>query len=266
MITGFILIKLRSTSFNTASVFREANDLFLTLLEFVGLIIPVFVFVSILDLILSGAFIGLSGMWIVFAVFFGAVLIMMILQVIVIPVRLKVSPFYVYKRIAHPVLISLFTASSTAALPAAIEICEKKLGVNEKLVKAGLPLGLIFHKPGDAVFNAVLMVFCANMFGVSITVSGFILLLLTAYIFSIAAPPVAGGSSAVYALLFIQAGIPLEALTVAIPLSLILDFLVTAFNVGCVQTELLYAARKTGMADMRLLIKKTEKKREIKQV
>jgi Na+/H+-dicarboxylate symporter len=247
VITGFILIKLRSTSFNIASVFREANDIFNTLLEFVGLIIPVFVFVSILDLILSGAFIGLSGMWLVFAVFFGAILIMMFLQTIIIPVRLKVSPFNVYKRIAHPVLIGLFTASSTAALPAAIESCEKKLGVNEKLVKAGLPLGIIFHKPGDAIVNAVLMVFCANMFGVSITVSSFILLLLTAYIFSIATPPVAGSAGAVYALLFMQVGIPLEALTIAITLNVVLDFIVTAFNMGCVQTELLYAARKTGI-------------------
>ena len=256
VITGFILIKLRSTSFNIASVFREANDFFRTLLEIISLIIPVFVFVSILNLILSGAFIGLSNMWIVFAVFFGAILIMIILQIIEIPIRLKVSPFNVYKRIAHPVLIGLFTASSTAALPAAIESCEKKLGIDKKLVKAGLPLGMIFLKPGDAISFAVLMVFCANMFSVSITIPGFILLLLTAYIFSIATPPVAGGSIPVYALLFEQVGIPLEALTIAITLYVILDFIETAFKVCCVQTELLHAAHKTGMVDMSLFKKK----------
>jgi L-cystine uptake protein TcyP (sodium:dicarboxylate symporter family) len=83
--------------------------------------------------------------------------------------------------------------------------------------------------------------------------------LLTAYIFSDAAPPGAGGSSTVYALLFIQIGIPPQALTIAITLNVILDFVITAFNIGCVQTELLYAARKTEMVDMNLLIKKEGK-------
>ena len=66
--------------------------------------------------------------------------------------------------------------------------------------------------------------------------------MLTAFIISvvlaIAAPPVPGAALTCYTILFTQLGIPADAVAVVIALNVILEFVTTAADIFCLQTEL----------------------------
>lgn len=77
--------------------------------------------------------------------------------------------------------------------------------------------------------------------------------LLIAVVLAVAAPPVPGGALTCYTMLFTQLNVPAEAITIAITLNIIMDFLATAVNILCLQTELVELAGGLDMLDVEAL-------------
>lgn len=256
VITGFILIMLRSTSYNVITIIDECNGIFQTLLELIGSIMPVFVFVNVLRLVLSNDILMFGSVWKLFAVFFGAIAVWVVIQTAAIPLKVKVSPAVVFKKMLPTFIINLTTASSASSFSTSMECCEKKFGIQKKLVKIGLPLGMVVFKPATVIYFSALSVFCANVYDVPITISSFLVVLIVSIILSVAVPPVAGGNLACYTLLFMQLGIPLDALSIAIALDVVLDFFITSFDIALLQIQILHASAKLQLVDNETLRKK----------
>lgn len=68
-----------------------------------------------------------------------------------------------------------------------------------------------------------------------------------------AAPPIPGGALACYTIFFMQLGIPLEGLALAIAMNVVFDFIATAFNMTCLQLQLTALADRLGMLDVKSL-------------
>ncbi len=81
--------------------------------------------------------------------------------------------------------------------------------------------------------------------------------MLTVFIISvilaIAAPPVPGAALTCYTILFMQLGIPTEAIAVVIALNVILEFVATAVNLFCLQTELVELSGSLQTLDVKKL-------------
>lgn len=58
-------------------------------------------------------------------------------------------------------------------------------------------------------------------------------------VLAIAVPPVPGAALTCYTILFMRLGIPTDAIAVVITLNVILEFVTTAVNIFCLQTELI---------------------------
>lgn len=86
--------------------------------------------------------------------------------------------------------------------------------------------------------------------------------MLTVFIISvilaIAAPPVPGATLTCYTILFMQLGIPAEAIAVVIALNVILEFAATAVDVFCLQTELVELSGSLEVLDRDCLRKESE--------
>jgi len=255
LVLGMVFIMLRSATYNLMTMAEQCNNIFQTVLELISAIIPVFVFVNVLRLVLSNDIFKFSGIWWLFAVFFGAVAVLIVFQCIEILLREKVSPITVFRKMSATFLINLTTASSATSFPASIECCEKKFGVQKKLVKIGVPLGMVVFKPATVIYFSALSIFCATVYGVPITPASFITVLVVSVVLSVAVPPVVGGNLTCYTLLFMQLGIPLEALSVAIAIDVALDFFITSFDIGLLQTQILHASHKMGLLDDKVLRK-----------
>ena len=99
------------------------------------------------------------------------------------------------------------------------------------LANFGVPFGQILYKPGVSVLFLFAAMGVAINENAQINIVWIITAILVCVILSAAAPPVPGGMSASFTILFSQLGLPLEKLAVIISLTAVLDFIVTATNI-----------------------------------
>ena len=69
-----------------------------------------------------------------------------------------------------PALLTAFsTASSSATLPLTMDCIRKRAGVSNKITSFTLPLGATINMDGTALFECVVVVFLAQLFGVEMS-------------------------------------------------------------------------------------------------
>ncbi len=66
-------------------------------------------------------------------------------------------------------LVAASTTSSSAALPEAMRIAQRKLGTSEKIFGFTLPLGATINMNGMAAAIGIIAVFAANLYNMPIT-------------------------------------------------------------------------------------------------
>lgn len=93
-----------------------------------------------------------------------------------------------------------------------------------------IPLGIILFKVTTATSFLILAYYFAEFYAVEVSVSWFILVAFTVGILAMATPPIPGGATIAYTILFTQFGIPIEALALTITCDVFLDFISTGFD------------------------------------
>ena len=201
-------------------------------------------------MILSGNFSALVKAYKVLPVMVLAQTIAAAIYVLLIFLRKKVSPSVLLSKTFPTFLIALTTASSAAAFSTNVEACEKKLGIDKRIVNFGVPLGqMAFFRPGYSMMFMVVALCIAEIYGVSIAPTWLLTAVIISLILALAAPPIPGGPITCFTMLFAQLNIPIEALPLIIALNVLMDFFGTAFNLLCLQTELVELAGDLNMLD-----------------
>lgn len=93
----------------------------------------------------------------------------------------------------------------------------------------------------------------AECYQVEMNLSWMLIAILISGILAIAAPPVPGGGLTCYTVMFLQLGIPEEALALTMTLDLIFDFVATAVSQTFLQAELVLLSDKLGLMDRKRL-------------
>lgn len=131
-----------------------------------------------------------------------------------------------------PILMGFSTTSSLAALPAMFDAAERGLAVRPAVAGFVLPLGASVNRAGSALFQAVALLFVAQLFGTPI--SGGALVQAAAAVFlaslTIAAVPSASVVSLIPA--FTAMGLPLSGISLLLGLDRLPDMFRTATNVA----------------------------------
>jgi len=227
----------------------QANNIIQLIMEWITSLLPIIIFISILQLMLTDMFSEMSGLLKLFVIIILCVAVNLVLMVAGVSVRRKISPRVLIKKLLPSFLVALTTASSAATFSTNMECCEKKLGISHKLVNFGVPLGTAFSRPGHAAIFFCVCLFMAEAYSVPITISWIFAAILTSGLLALAVPPVPGGGIACYSILFLQLGIPVEALGIAVVLEIVLDFLSTALNMVAVPVDMVQVAGKLNMVD-----------------
>ena len=152
-------------------------------------------------------------------------------------------------------MICITTASSAAAFGSSVETCHKRFGIREKLVNFGVPFGQIIFKPTLVLFYFTSALCSAEYFGVAVSTEWLVIALFVSYLLSVATPPLPGGATASFTILFAQLNIPSEALGLVFAVNILLDFVQTAVDVFGGQCMLVLGAEKFGMIDKDVLRK-----------
>ena len=231
------------------NIMMQVNEAVQFLMGALGKTIPVFVFLSLFNLMLSDFDSGFASLFKVFAIAIPGCLLLTLFYVLVLAVRLKVNPILLIKKMLPTYLISLTTASSAAALATNLETCVKDLGIPKKVADFAIPLGQVLYKPGFVVGLLMLTLCMAEYYNIPITPQLLIMAVLTTGLLSMAVPPIPGGALSVFTVMFVQLGIPEGAIALAVAVNAILDFFMTSAGVSCLQVQVALAAHSVGMLD-----------------
>jgi len=141
------------------------------------------------------------------------------------------SPITFIKGIRSPQLIAFSTSSSSATLPVTIKACEEKLGVSNDIASFVLPLGATVNMNGTALYHGVSALFIAQVYGIALTISDQLLIVLTATLAAIGCAGAPGVGVLMLVIVLKQVGIPLEGISLILGVERILDMFRTTLNI-----------------------------------
>jgi Na+/H+-dicarboxylate symporter len=128
-------------------------------------------------------------------------------------------------------LIAFSTSSSAAALPVTIKCAEENMKISKSVASFVLPLGATVNMDGTALYQGVSAIFIAQIFGIDLSLSAQMTIVLTATIASIGTASVPGSGVINLALVLGAIGIPAEGIAIIIGADRVLDMFRTTVNV-----------------------------------
>ena len=120
--------------------------------------------------------------------------------------------------------------ASMATLPLNMKTCRDEFGLNQGTVSFALPLGATINMNGNAAYYAMAACFIAQMYGVELSTSQYIAIIITSTLGAVGQAGVPGPTLLVVAVL-VSAGIPIDALPILFGVDRIFDMLRTAVNI-----------------------------------
>lgn len=136
-----------------------------------------------------------------------------------------------YKAISPAQLLAFSSASSSATLPVTMECCEKRMGIKEEVSAFVLPIGATINMDGTALYQGVAAVFIAQLYGMDLSISQQLTIVLTATLASIGTAGVPGVGMIMLVIVLQSVNIPLEGIAVILGVDRILDMCRTSCNV-----------------------------------
>lgn len=145
-------------------------------------------------------------------------------------------------------LVAFSTSSSAATLPVTKKCVEENLDVDEEISSFVIPIGATVNMDGTSLYQAVAAVFIAQVFGIDLSFSEMLTIILTATLASIGSAAVPGAGMIMLLIVLSSVNIPPEGLALIFAIDRPLDMLRTCVNI-------------TGDATISGIINKFEKKK-----
>lgn len=185
----------------------------------------------------------------------GVVLLALAIQMfIVFPLILKFlagrSPLDFFRDTQEASVLAFATASSNATLPTALRVADQKLNLPGKVARFVLTVGATANQNGTAMFEGVTVIFLAQFFGVDLSLSQQLFVMLICILGGIGTAGVPAGSLPVVALILGSVGVPPEGIGLVLGVDRFLDMCRTTLNVVGDLVAATVVSRGQGEADL----------------
>ncbi|MEK8015337.1 MAG: dicarboxylate/amino acid:cation symporter [Candidatus Parabeggiatoa sp.] len=157
-----------------------------------------------------------------------------------------------FKKMRGVQIFAFSTASSNATIPINIENAENKLGVDNSVASFTIPLGATINMDGTAIMQGVATVFIANVYGIDLGLTDYLLVILTATLASVGTAGVPGVGLIMLAMVLNQVGLPVEGIALIIGVDRLLDMMRTAVNVTGDAAATVIIAKSEGNLDQKI--------------
>lgn len=141
------------------------------------------------------------------------------------------SPLHFLRNTRDVLLLAFSTSSSAAVMPLSIKTAEEKLGISPSVSQFVIPLGATINMNGTALYQGVATIFLAQVYGVDLSTSVLLLVIVTAVGASIGSPGTPGVGIIILAMVLETAGIPTAGIVLIMGVDRILDMSRTSVNV-----------------------------------
>ncbi|MFZ5466407.1 MAG: dicarboxylate/amino acid:cation symporter [Pseudomonadota bacterium] len=157
-----------------------------------------------------------------------------------------VNPLRHYRAMLPALLTAFSTASSAATVPVTMDCVEKGAGVSNRTASFVLPLGATVNMDGTALFEGVVVLFIAQLYGVELGLLQQFTVLLLALLTSVGVAGIPAASLVAITLILSSLGLPLEAMGLIMAVDRLLDMSRTAVNVFSDSVGAVVIARSEG--------------------
>ena len=224
-------------------IFDACNSLFLTVTALISRFIPVAVFCSVILLIVQTGWDTLTSVMGMAGTYLLCILSMLIVYGLMILILGHLNPLTFYRKNKEGMLTGFTLASSAAAMPTNLRICTDKLGISPKVCNFSIPLGATVNMDGTSIILTVGGLFMAKVYGVEVTDTMLISLVVTIVMLSLGAPGVPGSGLVCLGVVLSSLGVPIEALGLIIGIYPFIDMFNTMSNTtGDVASALIVAS------------------------
>jgi Na+/H+-dicarboxylate symporter len=149
-------------------------------------------------------------------------------------------------------IFAFSTSSSNATIPVTLQTTEKRLGVDNSTASFIVPFGATINMDGTAIMQGVATVFIANVYGIDLGISGYLIVIGMSVLASIGTAGVPGVGLIMLAMVFAQVGLPIEGIALIMGVDRLLDMIRTAVNVTGDATITTIVARSENSIDMEI--------------
>lgn len=205
------------------------NELTLLVLKAVLQYVPIGIFAIMAETVGNQGFDTLLSLGEMVLVLYVALIVQILLYTLIL-VLFKVKPGQFFKQARTPMLTAFVTQSSSGTLPLTLTAA-KNLGLSKSLYGFSLPLGSTINMDGAAIRIAVSAVFAANLVGDPLSLSEMLLVVLVGTLASIGTAGVPGAGIVMIATVFVQLGLPMEAVALLTAIDALVGMGCTALNV-----------------------------------
>ncbi len=234
-----------------SAAFNDINTVIMNIVTIVMNLAPYGVFVLMAKLFATIGLDTILGLAKYFFLVFG-VLVMHAL--ITYPIILKslsgLNPIILLRKMRNTALFAFSTSSSNATLPITMDTAKNRLGVKPTVSSFTIPLGATINMDGTAIMQGVATVFIAQVYGVDLSVTDFLMVILTATLASIGTAGVPGVGLIMLAMVLQQVNLPVEGIALIIGVDRLLDMTRTAVNVTGDCMVACIVAKSEGELDM----------------
>ncbi|WP_304168651.1 glutamate/aspartate:proton symporter GltP [Lonsdalea britannica] len=230
------------------NVFRSASETMFKVTHMIMRYAPVGVFALIAVTVANFGFASLWPLAKLVVMVYGAIVFfaLVVLGLVARVCGLRVS--MIIRILKDELILAYSTASSETVLPRIIEKMEA-YGAPKAITSFVVPTGYSFNLDGSTLYQSIAAIFIAQLYGIDLTISQEVVLVLTLMLTSKGIAGVPGVSFVVLLATLGSVGIPLEGLAFIAGVDRILDMARTALNVVGNALAVLVIAKWEGQFD-----------------
>ncbi len=246
---GIVMLKMGQKADPLTEIFDEVNTVAILSNSSLNHFISVYVGLMVCGLIMSGQLAVIASFWKLLLIVVAGEAFTLIVYTLVVCIKLKVSVRKYLHKLLPSFMISLSSANVGAAFVTTIDTLIGDLGVDADFAPLSYNLGTILFRPGYCIVFTACSLFTADLYGIEVTWAWLLAAFLLSFILSVATPPVLGGTTVCFSILFSQLGIKAEALAMIISVNAIFEFLTVAVNNYCLQSQIVLLGNSFGKLD-----------------
>lgn len=238
---GVCLLLIPNEKSKPVTDFMEgAMEVFLKMVDLVMQAAPFFVFALLAGVVSKMAgddvskvyeiFKGLS--WYSLVVLLGLLTMIFVVYPLLMKLFVQNLPYRgFFKAISPAQTLAFSTSSSAATLPVTMECVEQNLGVDKKISSFVLPIGATVNMDGTCLYQAVAVVFMAQIHMIDLTIAQQLTIVVTATLASIGSAAVPSAGLVMLIIVLESVGLNPAWIAIIFPVDRILDMFRTVVNV-----------------------------------
>lgn len=231
LLIGFAVILIGESASAAVNGINRWNDIFMKVMEMILKLSPLGVFALLCPVVAeNGAKVIGSLAMVLLAAYIGYLLHAIVVYSLTVRTLGGLSPFEFFKGMMPAILFAFSSASSVGTLPLNME-CTEELGASKEVSSFVLPLGATINMDGTAIYQGVCAIFIASCYGIHLTLSQMVKIVLTATLASVGTAGVPGAGMIMLAMVLASVGLPIDGIALVAGVDRIFDMGRTTLNI-----------------------------------